>query len=144
MAFFNHDPKSPPRPVSAEGVQLRRRLAQLLWRAVALLGLALGLVGLLLPVVPTVPFVLLSAWAAGKGWPSFERWLLQHPRFGPPVRQWRERGAVPRRAKWISTLMMAASAVGLQFAPGVPLWLRVAVPAVMAAVALWLWRRPEA
>ncbi|MDO5289122.1 MAG: YbaN family protein [Pseudomonadota bacterium] len=137
-------PDKPPPTVSAEGVQLRRRLAQLLWRAVAVLSLGLGLAGALIPVVPTVPFVLLSAWAAGKGWPAFERWLLQHPTLGPPVRHWRERGAVPRRAKWASTLMMTASAVGLQFVPGVALWLRIAVPAVMAAVALWLWQRPDA
>ncbi|MGM9480501.1 YbaN family protein [Roseateles sp. NT4] len=118
-------------------------LRSLLWRALALLSLALGLIGLVLPVVPTVPFLLLAAWAAGKGWPVLERWLLNHAHFGPHIRGWRERGAVPRRAKWMASLMMTASAVMLALTPA-PLAVKIAVPALMLAVAIWLWRRPEA
>lgn len=130
--------------ISAERVMLRRRLTMVAWRALALLATALGLLGVVLPVMPTVPFLIVAAWAASKGWPAFEIWLLNHRLFGPPILQWRERGAVPRRAKWISTAMMASSAVGMQFFPAIPLWLRLAVPAVMAAVAVWLWLRPDA
>ncbi|MDO5626198.1 MAG: YbaN family protein [Pseudomonadota bacterium] len=119
-------------------------MAVLCWRALAVLGAGLGLLGAVLPVMPTVPFLILSAWAASKGWPSFERWLLNHPVLGPPIVKWRERGAVPRRAKWLSSLMMASSAVGMQFFVQIPLWLRIGVPVVMLAVAIWLWRRPEA
>ncbi|HEY0953329.1 MAG TPA: YbaN family protein [Roseateles sp.] len=121
---------------------MRRAAARLLWRALALLSLALGLVGAVLPVLPTVPFLLLSAWAAGKGWPALETWLLNHAHFGPHVRRWREHGAVPRRAKWLATVMMSFSAVVLA-ASAAPLAVKIAVPAVMAAVAIWLWRRPE-
>ena len=39
--------------------------------------------------------------------------------------------------------MMAASGICMQFFTGIPLWLRVAVPLVMLAVAIWLWLRPE-
>ncbi|MFN3860514.1 MAG: YbaN family protein [Roseateles sp.] len=117
-------------------------MRQLLWRALALLSLALGLVGVVLPVLPTVPFLLLAAWAAGKGWPALEAWLLAHAHFGPHIRRWRERGAVPRRAKWLASLMMAVSATGLALSP-LPLAVKIAVPAVMLAVAIWLWRRPE-
>ena len=113
------------------------------WRLLALLCLALGVAGAVLPVLPTTPFLLVSAWAAGRGWPAFERWLLAHPRLGPPVRRWRERGAVPRSAKWLATVMMLASGLGLQFFGGVALWVRIFVPALMTGVAVWLWRRPE-
>lgn len=121
---------------------MHRALARLLWRALALLSLALGLVGIVLPVLPTVPFLLLAAWAAGKGWPAMETWLLNHAQFGPHIRRWREHGAVPRRAKWLATLMMTASAVMLALSP-LHLAARIGVPAVMLAVAIWLWRRPE-
>lgn len=117
-------------------------LPTLLWRALAIIALALGLVGAVLPALPTVPFVLVAAWAASRGWPSLERWLLRHPHFGPSLRRWREGGIVPRRAKWAATLMMLASTITLALLP-LPLWLQVGVPSVMALTAVWLWRRPE-
>lgn len=121
---------------------MRQALTRLLWRGLALLSLALGLVGVVLPVMPTVPFLLLAAWAAGKGWPALERWMLDHAHFGPHIRRWRDNGAVPRRAKWLATVMMAGSALMLVLAP-LPQAIKIAVPTVMAAVAIWLWRRPE-
>lgn len=121
---------------------LSQTLKQLLWRALALVSVALGLLGMVLPVLPTVPFLLLAAWAGGKGWPALEHWLLNHPRHGPSIRRWREHGAVPRRAKWAATLMMGCSA-GVLALTSAPLAVKLGVPAVMSAVALWLWRRPE-
>lgn len=118
-------------------------LTRLLWRALALLSLLLACVGVVLPVLPTVPFLLLAAWAGGKGWPALETWLLNHAHFGPHIRRWRERGAVPRRAKWLATVMMGCSAVLLALSSAL-LPVKIAVPIVMAAVALWLWCRPEA
>lgn len=121
---------------------MHRALIRLLWRALAVLSLVLALIGVALPVMPTVPFLLLAAWAAGKGWPRLETWLLEHAHFGPHIRAWRERGAVPRRAKWIATVMMTGSALMMQLTP-LPPYIKIGVPAVMAAVAVWLWRRPE-
>ncbi len=122
---------------------MRKILARWLWRALALASLVLAVLGVVLPILPTVPFLLLAAWAAGKGWPALEAWLLNHAHFGPGIRRWRESGAVPRRAKWLATGMMTLSAMLLALMPA-PLPVKIAVPAVMAAVAIWLWRRPEA
>jgi uncharacterized membrane protein YbaN (DUF454 family) len=119
-----------------------RQIRPLLWRLLACLMLVLAAIGVALPVLPTVPFLLVAAWAAGRGWPALEVWLLSHPRYGPDIRRWRERGAVPRRAKWLSSLMMLGSAV-LVVLSGLPLAVKWAVPLGMGAVALWLWGRPE-
>lgn len=122
-----------------------RTTVMLLWKILALLLLALGIIGAFLPLLPTVPFVIAAAWAASKGWPQLERWLLNHPSFGNPIRQWRERGAVPRRAKWLATLMMSCSALMVQFLP-TPYYaetIRIALPLFLLAVGCWLWRRPE-
>jgi uncharacterized membrane protein YbaN (DUF454 family) len=117
-------------------------IARMLWRALALLLVALAVVGVFVPGLPTVVFLIAAAWAAGRGWPALERWLLEHPRYGADIRAWRERGAVPRRAKWAASVTMAASTAVL-FAVATPRPVRFGVPLLMAGVALWLWRRPE-
>lgn len=122
---------------------MRSAVARLLWRCLAAGSVLLGLIGIVVPGLPTVVFLLIGAWAAGKGWPALEAWLLNHPKHGPPIRRWRESGAVPRRAKWAATLMMSFSAALLWFSP-LPLAARLGLPLLMAAVALWLWCRPEA
>ena len=119
-----------------------RAIAFVFWRLLAVAALLLGVAGVILPGIPGVPFLLVAAWAGSRGWPAFERWLLAHPHLGPPVRAWREHGAVPRRAKWWASVMMSLGAVTMWLLP-TPLWLRVAAPGLMLAVATWLWRRPE-
>lgn len=112
------------------------------WRMLAICSLVLGLIGIPLPVLPTVPFILLSAWSAGKGWPALELCLLAHPKLGPPVLAWRQSGIVPRRAKYLASAMMLLSSLLLQLST-VALPLKLVLPCVLLLVAIWLWRRPE-
>lgn len=112
------------------------------WRLLALISLILGLIGIPLPGLPTVPFILLSAWSAGKGWPALEHWLLTHSRLGPPVLAWRTHGVVPWRAKYLASGMMTLSAVLIQFSAA-PVILKLLLPLFLLLVACWLWRRPE-
>lgn len=113
------------------------------WRLLACISLLLGLIGVVLPGLPTVPFLLVSAWSAGKGWPRLELWLLAHPSFGPPLKRWREHGAVPRKAKYMALGMMSLSVVMLLLSPA-PFLLKLLLPPFLCCVAIWLWRRPEA
>jgi len=122
---------------------MRRVIASIIWRIVAGLAVLLGFIGIFIPGLPTVPFLLLAAWAAGRGWPALEHWLLSHPRWGTSIRAWREHGAMPRRAKWAATAMMAASAL-LMHLSSAPRLLSAGVALLMLVVAIWLWRRPEA
>lgn len=119
-----------------------RQTRIILWRVCALSAFVIGIVGIAVPVLPTVPFIIVSAWAASKGWPAFEQWLLAHRIHGPHIRSWRERGVVPRTAKLWAILTMSASAALLQLLD-LPAWLRIGAPLGMAIVAVWLWRRPE-
>ncbi len=112
------------------------------WRLLAGVSVLLGLIGVFVPGLPTVPFLLLAAWAGGKGWPALEAWLLNHPRHGPAIRRWRDHRAVPRRAKWAASATMALSVVLIALS-GAVLWLKIGMALFLAAVATWLWRRPE-
>ena len=66
----------------------------------------LGIVGIFVPLLPTTPFLLLSAafWVRSSPW--LYGWLLEHPCFGEYVRNFRENRAIPLRAKIISLTLM--------------------------------------
>jgi uncharacterized protein len=104
-------------------------------------ALALGTVGLFLPLVPTVPFLLLAGWAFARSSPRLERWLTEHPRLGPPVKRWREHGVVSRFAKVTATVWLAVSAA-VAWGAGGPA-IGGTVTGVCALVALFLWTRPS-
>jgi uncharacterized membrane protein YbaN (DUF454 family) len=102
----------------------------------------LGIVGIVVPGLPTVPFVLLSAFAAARGSQRLHAWLLAHRRFGPMIRDWQTQGAVSRRSKILAVLTMALCAV-VMFLTAPKDWMAATGTSIMAVVAVWLWRRPE-
>ncbi len=113
-------------------------------QALAALCVVLGLIGVFVPVMPTVPFLLVAAWAASRSSPRLHRWLMSHPRFGKPLRDWNEAGIVSRRAKWFATIAMGMSATAMLFV-ATRAWIpgALAIIAGMVVVLVWLWRRPE-
>jgi len=118
------------------------RISRWAWWLLAYVSLGLGVVGIVVPGLPTVPFVLLSAFAAARGSPRLHRRLLAHARFGPMIRDWQSHGAVGRRVKVVALAMMAACA-GLLFVTAPHAWMAAIGTAFMVAVAVWLWSRPE-
>jgi uncharacterized protein len=135
------DKPDPAPPLSAPAT-LRSAPARWLMMALAVISLLLGLIGLFLPVLPTVPFILLSAWAAARSSPRLLAWLEAHPAFGPMLIEWRRGGVVRRRAKWMASLAMGASAL-FMLLTFPKRWTALFVIACMACVLVWLWRRPE-
>ena len=112
-----------------------------LYLAAGIASTALGALGALLPVLPTVPFLILAAFCFARSNPAWEQRLLEHPRWGPAIRDWRERGAIARRAKWGASVALVASAA-LALATLAWPWTALAlVPMTIAAA--WIWSRPE-
>lgn len=112
------------------------------WWLLAWASFGLGLLGVVLPGLPTVPFILVAAWAAMRGSPRLHAWLLAHPRFGPMIRNWQEHGAVTRRSKVLAIATMAICAAIL-FLVSPMRWVAIGATGIMAIVAVWLWLRPE-
>ncbi|MDO0888655.1 YbaN family protein [Acinetobacter pittii] len=114
----------------------------LFWRSLVVIFITLGIIGAILPGMPTTVFLILAAWAASKGWPQMDDWLLNHPKYGPTLRDWRANGTVPRKAKWIASIMMAISGLIMLFTSA-PLWVKVFTDTTLFIVAVWLWLRSE-
>lgn len=133
-------PSAPP-PADADVEQARGA-----WRwvllTVAWVSLGLGIAGVFLPVLPTVPFIILASWAGMRSSRRVHRFLELHRVFGPILRDWRAHRAVSRRAKWAATLSMSGGAAFLWWGAPSP-WIAAGAVAVMASVGIWLWLRPE-
>ncbi|MCV0386141.1 MAG: YbaN family protein [Nitrobacter sp.] len=116
---------------------MRRTIFKLL----GMLCVGLGAVGAVLPIMPTVPFLLLAVYFFARSNPELERRILDHPHWGPQVRDWRERRAISRRSKTIAIVAMASGAVFTYFTLGHP-WYWVSV-AILVIAGGWIATRNE-
>jgi len=117
-------------------------LRRFLYLGLGFAAMALGAAGIVLPLLPTVPFMLLAAFFFARSSPRLEAWIVGHPRFGPHVKAWRGRGAISRAGKRAALVAFAVSALlGLVLLP-LP---RLLVPVAAALVGgSWIRTRPEA
>jgi uncharacterized protein len=128
----------PPDPPSKS----RSRLAVSIYRGVGLAAIGLAALGAALPVLPTVPFLLVALWAFARGSPELHARLLAHRTYGPVLRDWEGRRAIPKRAKIASLAAMSIS-LALLAATSEHVWLPVGVGALMALVAAYILSRPS-
>ncbi len=113
-----------------------------IWAIFGAIALALGTAGIFLPFLPTVPFLLLAAVCFGQASDRLHRWILNHRVFGPPIRDWRERGAISRKSKWLSSGTILAALV-MSLALGFPAVVIALQAVTLIGVALFLWTRPD-
>lgn len=118
------------------------KIARPAWIACGILALAFGAAGTVLPLLPTTPFILLSAYAFAQSSPRLHRWLLQHRHFGPLIENWRRYGAISRRTKIVSVAVMATMPAVTWFA-GAPGWALGVQGAVLLAAAMFVLTRPD-
>lgn len=113
------------------------------WFALGWVMVALGFVGAFLPVMPTTIFVILAAGCFSRSSPRFERWLLEHRWFGPSIIRWRERGAIPLKAKIVAIASMAGGYAVLLFTAQPPGWVQLIVAIGLVASATYVASRPN-
>ena len=107
-----------------------------------LLSLLLGLIGAFLPILPTVPFILLAAFCFARGYPPLYHWLRDRSLFASVLQDWERERAISRSAKRKALTMIALSfALALYFAPSV--WLKLLLLLIGISVATFMATRPE-
>ncbi len=112
-----------------------------LFVACGCVAMLLAVLGVFLPVLPSVPFVLLAAACFARGSQRFHGWLLEHHITGPIVRDWyRHRSLPPGIKGWAFFLMTVSFGSSIYFVPA--LWLKLLLAVLGATLALLLWRIP--
>lgn len=112
-----------------------------LYTAGGIAAVGLAAVGAFLPIMPTVPFLLVAVFCFARSNPAWEARILAHPHWGPQVREWRERRAINRRAKVMAIGAMSAGAVFTWFTLGAPwVWLSLAILVICGS---WIATRNE-
>ena len=115
---------------------------RILWLVLGLASLSLGIVGIVLPLLPTTPFLLLSAFCFARSSDRLHAWLLAHRIFGPLIENWHRERAIARSAK-----MAATAACAVVFAVSLVLKAPVIVLLVQAlvltCVLTFIWTRAE-
>lgn len=112
------------------------------WILAGSLALVLGTIGIVVPLLPTVPFLILAAFCFARSSPRLHDWLIGHPRFGPPIADWRREGAISLRAKRLATLSIAAIFT-LSVAMGLGVGLLAVQGVTLICVLLFIWTRPH-
>ena len=114
-------------PVSIENptqgcLSVRSRLRELSYGILTLGSFGMAWVGLIVPGIPTVPFVLLTAHFALQASPKLRARVIKSRMFGQMIRDWQEHGAISRSVQieaYILTLVIIV--VGLIFSPPIPI-----------------------
>ena len=82
------------------------RLKRRMYLALGFVALVLGIIGIPLPVLPTTPFLLLSAWCFSRSSERWHQWLLANETFGPVITSWEKRRCISLRTKVFSICSM--------------------------------------
>ena len=81
-------------------------LKKVMFIAAGTISLGLGAVGVFLPILPTTPFLLLSAACYYKGSERMHRWLLSNKLFGSYIRNYKEGKGISLTAKILTLFLL--------------------------------------
>jgi len=109
------------------------------------IGLActgLAILGIFLPLLPTVPLLLLAAACFARSSERFHGWLLQHPRLGPMIRGYLDGQGIPLRSKiYAIALLWLTIPISALFLTSL-LWVQITLFAIGCGVTVYLLRLP--
>jgi len=113
-----------------------------LWAAAGCFCVALAVIGIVLPLLPTVPFLLLAAFCFARSSEKLHNWLITHDKLGPPIAEWNKNGAISLTAKRYATLSIAL-VYSISLIAGLRPTLLMIQGGVLSLVLLFIWTRPS-
>lgn len=109
---------------------------KILYTVIGSLSLALGILGIFLPVLPTTPFLLLTAAMFVRGSQRLYDWLMAHKHLGPYIKNFREHKALPLRVKVVSVSMVWATLLYCAFFVAKEWWMSAVFIAIATGVTI--------
>ena len=107
-----------------------------------ILSLLLGVIGAFVPLLPTVPLVLLAAYCFGRSSESLHQWLLHHRYFGPIIESFQAGKGIPRRVKY-RTIAILWLSMGLSCWIVAKLWICLMLFTIGVCVSIYLRLLPD-
>ncbi|WP_024864141.1 YbaN family protein [Bartonella doshiae] len=103
----------------------------------------LGIIGIVLPIMPTVPFLLVASWCFARSSPRFHHWLNNHRVFGPPIKQWEEKRAIPPFVKVFAVVSMTGGFLSFLVMVHPVLWFALLVAVILLLIIIYIITRPS-
>lgn len=120
-----------------------KTLSRTIFFLLGISSLLLGVVGVFLPLLPTTPFILLSAFCFSKSSTRLHHWLITHKVFGKLTLDWQQYGVIRSRVKIVSTVTMLVMVSYPLIFIVMPMWLKALVCLSIACVLVFIWTRPS-
>lgn len=95
---------------------------KILYVIFGIISLFLGLLGVFLPLLPTTPFLLLSAALFARSSSKLYTWLINHRIFGKYILSYRDEKSIPLRIKFVSLTMLWGTIMFSIFSIAVGRW----------------------
>ncbi|WP_027256984.1 YbaN family protein [Leisingera aquimarina] len=112
------------------------------YAGLGLFCVGLAVIGIVLPLLPTVPFLLLAAFFFANSSERLHTWIVDHNIFGPMILDWRDHGAIRPGAKKAATVSITA-VFGLSLLLGAPGYIVGIQAPVLSLVLIFIWTRPS-
>ncbi|MBT8153594.1 YbaN family protein [Epibacterium ulvae] len=115
---------------------------RILFAGLGILCVALAAIGVVLPLLPTVPFLLLAAFFFARSSDKLHAWILNHNTFGPMIVDWNESGAIRPGAKKAATASVAA-VFSISVVADLATHILLIQAVTLSLVMLFIWTRPN-
>ncbi|MBP9673602.1 MAG: YbaN family protein [Bacteriovoracaceae bacterium] len=105
--------------------------------------LFLGIIGIFLPLLPSTPFLILTAFCFNRGSDKFHTWLMHHPLLSPPLLDWQKNRRIRRKYKILTTLTLAFSSLFVFTSQSIPKIGYISFILSILGVLIFVWTRKE-
>jgi len=117
----------------------QNKLIKAIYIIIGSVSLALGTLGIFLPVLPTTPFLLLTAYFYLRSSERLYHWLLHHKVFGKYIHDYIKYRSIPLKTKILALVLLWPSIIVTLFF--IPLWpVKIMLVVIASIVTVYIIR----